>query len=804
MASGKRSKTNAKAMGPGSVRFSFRSFKRLLEANTRALESMAQMERALGGEYVFDKAFLESSVREVCRLTHLSVYHLNGMSGEGFVALYDAFLSVKDSLEDILSGGMGPLSDRSVLPFDEIGWETQPLVGFESAGLAVLGRGMGLPAPDGFSVTATGMRRLAGPEKDRTLDEVEEGVRALFTRLGGPRRLELTLSRAGEGGDWGVLSVILAESPEQAADAVLSMALSGADRTPGAADGAFAPLAVCVRPHVAGPVIGMVQTLAHDPNLPPAMLMVAESPEYPGLADRFWISRNAPHDPLRTRLSAKPLDASLPGGKALEPFRGWSLRGSAWLTPDKSSLLAELGLATERAMGGPGLLSWTLSDSGAVTITGLEPARAAFPEWPQEMAPGAALSADEPGPLLSGGQMACGGVGAGPVVLLTEDTTPESVPLGSVGAARAASPALSRIVPRLGALLAEVGGPASHLATVARENRVPALFGLTGAASLTPGALVTVDAEAAAVYPGVMESLLRQAAVLGEATGADPEYQVLRRLLRHIRPLNLVDPQADAFRPENCRTCHDIIHFAHEKSVDLLLDVDASRGAETGGARRLRGCGPFEFTVVDLGGALSVSGEENVQTGDIDASDVTSLPLKAFLEGLSLESVQRQGPARLRLGDIFAGMGRTSQAASGSGAANLVLAARDYANITLRLGYHFSVIDAAVSDRPEHTFVYFRYAGGFADTDRRRRRAVLILGVLERLGFLASRQGDLVVGKRKLMEREEALAVLGALGALSAFTRQLDVELVSEDEAKRFARMFLEACGLDASSREVA
>jgi len=52
-------------MEPGGVRFVFRTFKRILALNTQALERMAQMDRALGGEYVFDKAFLESSVRDV-------------------------------------------------------------------------------------------------------------------------------------------------------------------------------------------------------------------------------------------------------------------------------------------------------------------------------------------------------------------------------------------------------------------------------------------------------------------------------------------------------------------------------------------------------------------------------------------------------------------------------------------------------------------------------------------------------------------------------------------------------------------
>jgi len=828
-------------MEPGGVRFLFRTFKRILGLNTRVLERMAQMDRALGGEYVFDKAFLESSVRDVCRLTHLVAYHLNGMAGEAHVALYDASLAVKDALEDILSGGMGPLADRPVLPFSEIGWELEPLAGLCSVGLAVLGRKMGLPAPDGFAVTVTGMRGFAkgqgavatGATTSQTVTgAVIREAEALLTRLGGiasgGRRLEISFVAAGPSGAGRVLGEAVADTPDAVVRALERFAKEHADA---------GPVAACVRPRQSGVARGTLQTLAHDPSLPPAMLAVVEPPEpdsgavsadmpnagpsvdFDGrhaspsavFTDRYWLSRTAPHMPLRTRVAEKPLASHLPGGQALDPSHGRMLRGSAWLLPEQAALLARLGLAAERALDGPCLISWVLSPEGGVLITGLEPAETAFPDWPEDLCDVASACPGEEDQLLRGGQIACSGVGAGPVALLDDDTLPESVPLGSVGVARAATPGLSRIVPRLGALLTEVGTAASHLATVARENRVPAVFGLKGAAGLAPGGMVTVDAEQAVVYRGVAEGLLRQAAMQRERVGAEPEFLVLRRLLRHIRPLNLVDPAAENFRPEECRTCHDIIHFAHERAVELLVSINPTRRGGLGAPRRLREDSPFELRVVDVGGGLAESdgaigaggpesfgGREGAQS-DVALADITSLPLRAFLDGLLLREAQREGPARMGLGDILSGMGRSGQALSapaGGAGLNLALAGSDYANITLRLGYHFSVVDAVVSDKPEQTFVYFRFAGGFASDDRRVRRAGLILRVLERLGFRASRKGDLVVGKRKMLEQAEALETLRLLGALSAYTRQLDVELADDADVERFAAGFLRAAGL--------
>ena len=70
---------------------------------------MAEMDRAMGGDYIFDRAFLESSIRELSGLVYQVVYSLNAMSRNKYVALYDRYQSVKGVLDDILAGGLGPL-----------------------------------------------------------------------------------------------------------------------------------------------------------------------------------------------------------------------------------------------------------------------------------------------------------------------------------------------------------------------------------------------------------------------------------------------------------------------------------------------------------------------------------------------------------------------------------------------------------------------------------------------------------------------------------------------------------------------
>jgi pyruvate,water dikinase len=763
-------------MAPGSARFLFRCFQRILALNTRALELMAEMERAMGGEYVFDRSFLEASARTLGVLTHQVAYHLNGMTDEGEVALYDAYQAVRDVLDDVLAGGLGPQAARLFLPLGETGWELEPLAGLCAAGLSEIGSRFGFARLEGGAVTATGMAALRDPERRR---EVAQALLPLLASLPAGAPLWVTLSGAGERGHGRILAETMVPP---GADPVSALAALADAQEPGMA------LAACLRPRWPGQLRGTIQTLALDRGLPPAMLLTVHAPERPECSDRLWVNRAAPHVPLRSRLSPKPLDQPLPGTSPLDLGPGGLMRGSAWLDPDQAALLAEMGLACERALGGPFLLSWSMDSRKRMWIDGIGTLDRTWP-GPED---GDAPALEDFEILLCGGQIARGGVAIGPVHPVSEEDRPEDIPLGAVGTARTAAPGLSRLLPRLGALLTEVGSPASHLATVAREHGIPALFGLAGATGLAPDELVTVDADQGQVLRGAAESLLSLASASGTALSTEPEYLLLRRLLRHIRPLNLSDPRTAEFAPARCRTFHDIIHYAHEKAVEALLRLGAGDHSGLGAPVRLEEPSPFPLGILDLGGGLAGQG------ASVGLEGVLSQPLKAFLGGLLLREAQARAPGRLGLRDIMAGLARSGGALRGPAAQaglNLAIVSRDYANITLRLGYHFSVVDAVVSDRPEHTFLYFRFAGGFADPDRRARRAELIRRVLDRLGFTATRAADLVVARRKLLLPSEALAGLRHLGALSAFTRQLDLALVSDQEADRLAREFLAVAG---------
>ncbi|HEY3356695.1 MAG TPA: PEP-utilizing enzyme, partial [Polyangia bacterium] len=100
------------------------------------------------------------------------------------------------------------------------------------------------------------------------------------------------------------------------------------------------------------------------------------------------------------------------------------------------------------------------------------------------------------------------GLGRGPAVRLTAGA-PDAVPAGAVLVCRTFLPAWSFVLPRLAGLVVEEGGALSHGAILAREHRVPAVFGALGAlAGTRDGEPLCVDGDAGRVYrdPGLTGS----------------------------------------------------------------------------------------------------------------------------------------------------------------------------------------------------------------------------------------------------------------------------------------------------------
>lgn len=723
----------------------FSKFQALLDANTAALAVMAGMERMLGGEYIFDRAFLEKSAREATDLAHQAVYALNAMTGNRHIDLYDRFMVLAAAVEDILAGRPEPEDDSLIRPILGLRLEDRPKVGREAAALGELAGRLGLPVPRGFVVTPAAW----GP--DGLLPGVREGLAAaLEDAEHAPKSpaVGVCVTAAVPGGE----TVTRSRAGVPTLAEPLAAALDELGREVAGLAGPTARLAALILAAHPAVARGRIRTAFADAEGVTALRLDVRAEHDPSQAASFVFDRAHPFALVQAT-----------------PGEGEAASGRPILTAQAARSLAGQALAAERLLGAALEMAFCLEPSGAAVFESVTP----LPFVPLATPPGLPAT-----PILCGGEPACLGAASGVVVHVDEETAPESLPYGAVAVARSASPALAPLLRRAGAVVAEVGDAVGHLAAIAREYRTPALFGLAGAMDALPqGLLVTVDAESGCVLSGVGQT--RPAPDEGLSPD-DPEYLVLRRLLRRIAILHLTDPDAPDFCAAGCRTLHDILHYAHDRAVAVLADLRQA-GVSERLAKPLPLPIPLDLRVLDIGGALApqVTGLEAVR----------SRPLAAVLAGLLAPGMWETAPGRVGLGDIIGAMARPLPDMRG----NLAIAARSYCNLSLRLGYHFTVIDAYVGGNPEKNTIAFRFVGGLADAAGKNARATFLRRVLARYDFKVEAAGDLVTARRKMIEDAPALEALRLLGSLCAFARQRDTELSGQEAAEALEQAFLEA-----------
>jgi pyruvate,water dikinase len=447
--------------------------------------------------------------------------------------------------------------------------------------------------------------------------------------------------------------------------------------------------------------------------------------------------------------------------------------------------LARLGQQVKEHFGRSQDIEWVLDNQGGFSLLQARPLRVSRRLKADYLPPrikGAEL-------LVTKGLIASRGAAAGPVHLL-QDEALDNIPSNAVLVTSRALPEYGVVVDRVAAVVSEVGSAASHLATVLREARVPALFGVKEATSrLRPGEVVTVDAYYGNIYAGRLEELLKAPRGGDEAVRQTRAYKVLSRILPHIIPLNLLDPRAEDFRPEGCRTYHDITRYAHEKAMEELFQVSAGR-LEEEGARRLVSNIPLEMYIIDLGGGLSPAAAELAQ---VRPEHLRSRPMKAYWEGVS--AVGWQGP---RPADLAGFMSVVMSTATGTNIQerlhekNFAIITNDYMNLSNRLGFHFATIEAFLGT-PGESYVSLTFYGGGAELPRRLRRVRFLSRVLKDLGFRVEPQEDSITARIDGYEAEALEEKLEVLGRLMMASKQLDMVMLSEETVDQYYREFSES-----------
>ncbi|MDR2550467.1 MAG: hypothetical protein LBD10_09755 [Desulfobulbus sp.] len=452
------------------------------------------------------------------------------------------------------------------------------------------------------------------------------------------------------------------------------------------------------------------------------------------------------------------------------------------LNPEQGTELVRLSRQLEHLFGGPQDIEWTLTAAGRLYLLQVRPLHLekAVPVRPSSSAPAIGCS-----PLLAGARRAAGFAAHGTVRHFSAAST-EPPPANTVLVTRHLPPTLARHLPNLAAVVCEQGAITGHFATVCREFGIVLLVEATGAlAALPQGMEVTVDGTTAAVYPGRIESLL------ADGTRQPPVDSAFRRklcaLLKYITPLHLLDPSDPEFRPQACRSLHDVIRFAHETAMRTMFGLGDLSGGALNRCRQLASPVPLDVFLLDVGGGFADAGAETIAL-----ESVRSTPFLALWQGLAHPEIEWNRHPHFdwqEFGDMTLSGGIVAK--TDKHFASYAVVGADYVNLNLRFGYHFTQIDCLCGDHSQTNYCRLRFAGGGGAEQGRRARIELIRQVLERLGFAVTVKSLLLDAFLPGCPSVELRLQLKDLGRLLGLTKQLDLSL-REEEIERHIDAFFQ------------
>ncbi|MEF3696113.1 PEP/pyruvate-binding domain-containing protein [Desulfolutivibrio sp.] len=806
----------------------YHHFKLLLTANKKALEVMSQMEQALHGGSVFGMSFIRSHSTAVSVNVYKIIEHLNNIAPEKYAALYPRMKDIQRQVAAVLDNIAPPPAMELTLPLSCINRDMADQVGGKMAGIGEIMSRTGLPVPPGFVITTLAYRRLI--EHNDLRDEInrllqsagpddQENLLALSSRI---RNLIAMAEVPGDvaGAIHAAYAALCAEAGEGACVSLRSSAL-GEDAAGQTFAGQFATklnvaaddLLESYKEVVASKYSPQAMTYRLNRGIPDediamcvgCMAMVRAA------AGGVIYSRNPldirddsifvhsswglPKTVVDGSVACDEFVVSREGGLALSDRRirskdrvfvchegeGVCVMETLLEKRDQPSLddgtalrLAEAAVTLEEMYGSPVDIEWAVDAQGRLYFL-----QCRHLTQMEVQGGGPAAKRTTQGVIIGGGATASPGVACGPVFVVRREADLLQFPSGAVLVSLEAPPRWASVINKTAAIVTEKGGSAGHLANVAREFQVPAIMAVPGAlAALQNGMEVTVDADGLAVYRGRVEEVLAHARPRKAPEGQTPMHAILRRVMDHITPLHLLDPNdAMVFRPDKCRTLHDITRFCHEKSVTEMFHFGQDFHFAKRAAKQLRykkTAMKWWFINLDDGFAHDIPGRF------VTLEEISSIPVHALWTGFL--AIPWQGPppvdAKGFMSILVRAASNPNLEESGQSAfseRNFFMISRHYMCLSSRFGFHFCTVEALVDNRPQENYVSFQFKGGAAEFMRRRLRAEFVAGILEDHGFLIDINEDSVFARRSGGTPEEMDEALRIVGYLLMHTRQLDM-----------------------------
>jgi pyruvate,water dikinase len=815
------------------LRDRFTHFLALLEKNNQVLKILADMEEKSQGEHLFDINYIRTSVAAIRSGVGEIVERMIALGGDPYEPLRDKFATIDAEVEELVQGKRRIQQDAYTVPLDQLGRERAYSVGSKSAQLGELKAKLGLPVPQGFAITAWAYKHFVDANDLQTriterieaidikrhedLVRVSEETQAMVMSAPVPADLVETIHRSCEdllqhcsGKTFSMRSSAIGEDTlfsfagqYQSFLNVTSADLVDCYRSVLASK--FTPqaiyyflshdlseselaMSVCCVEMVDAAASGVIYT--RDPVRPDDDCVLVSAIYGLGkylvdgtlTPDLFRLSR-ADASIQECRLARKRVRLVLrPGGGTAEEAVPDAEQNAAAIGEPRLREMLDLAVKVESHYSCPQDIEWALDRDGRLFILQTRPLRVI-----RAHSGGALPDLSKLEVLRSGGVTVCPGAGCGPIFHATSTQELAGVPDGAVLITPNPFPGLITVMGKVRALVAEVGGVASHMATLAREYRIPTLVGVSRTAELPAGHPVTVDATGAAIYAGAHPDLCAARRPEFELFEDTAIFNLLERVLAKISPLELLHPSDANFTIENCVTFHDLTRFAHQRAMEEMFSRAKNIEDKERIGLRLKSEIPLEVNIIPID--QDTYGLEERRW--IAESAIPSAPMRAFWDGVKKEGWAADAPPASVGGLLSVFSTHLTADKDEFLECSFAILSKEYMFLSLHLGYHFTTVEALCTPEPSKNYIRIQHKGGGASLDRRTRRVRLIEDLLSKLGFEHSGKGDFLDSSVAYLEAPTALQRLYLLGRITMVTKQLDIALSNDAIAQWYTQDFM-------------
>lgn len=807
----------------------YHNFKLLLNANNRSLEVMADIEAALQGKRPFGMAFVRAGYTGVSVNVLRMIKNLDALSPGKYGELFARFNDIKQNIDRLMEQKKQPTDKRIVIPLNSINKDMADSVGSKMANLGEIKNRLQINVPDGFVITSYAYETFirendlkaeidriiqsADAEKMEQLYTLSADIQQLIIRASIPtnvheavetacqhlkdksgKEIPLALRSSALGEDSAGSSFagqyrselnVSVENIFQAYKEVVASKYSlqaiSYRLNRGFRDEDISMCVGCMA-MVDGATGGV--TYSRDPldfrddsifitaawGLPKSVVDGSVS------CDLFIVSRKSPMTVIHQDIKYKERKyVCLPAEGVCRMDLTGDIGSLPSIDKDQTRMLAEVAVKLEEYYGSPQDIEWVIAPDGSVYILQCRPLQRIEKDEMRSFE-----MVKKPGNdrvIAHGGITASPGCACGPVCIVDKGVDVLRFTEGGVLVARQALPRWAPLLNRASAVVTEQGGFAGHLANVAREFAVPALFAVDGIREkVNNGETITVDASNLLIFRGRVEINSKDSEPEKNLMAGSPVYEALERISRFIVPLNLLDPDSRDFIPDNCRTFHDITRFIHEKSVQEMFNFGKEHDFSERSSKQLFYNVPMQWWILNLDDGF----KEEVEEKYVKLENIASIPMLAFWKGFA--AIPWEGPPALDgrglMSVIFQSTANTALTPgmpSAYAERNYFVISKNYCSLNSRLGYHFSIMEALVSERSIENYVSFQFKGGAADFQRRLKRVYFIGEILEAQDFRINLNEDMLTARIEGYEMDYMKKRLEILGYLTLHTRQLDM-----------------------------